>query len=140
MPTSVTISLDRTKVSSDALLLAVLGSAVSEVTDAVLVIISGKLESRALTDILTTLAGVALFLAIVGVYGIVSYSTSRRVGEFGIRAALGADPGAIARLVLRQAGVLAAWGVAIGLLLALGIGQVLSTILYEMEAFDPLVF
>ena len=95
---------------------------------------------RVLTYILTTLAGVALFLTIVGVYGIVSYSTSRRVGEFGIRAALGADPGTIARLVLRQAGVLSAWGVGIGLLLALGIGQVLSAVLYEMEAFDPLVF
>ena len=94
---------------------------------------------QALTDILATLAGVALLLTIVGVYGIVSYSTSRRLGEFGIRAALGADPGTIARLVLRQAGVLSTWGVGIGLLLALAIGQVLSTILYEMEAFDPLV-
>ena len=42
--------------------------------------------------------------------------------------------------MLWQAGVLSAWGVGIGLLLALGMGQVLSTILYEMEAFDPLVF
>ena len=63
-------------------------------------------------------SAIALTLALVGVYGVVSYSTSQRTAEFGIRAALGADPTRIAWLVLRQAAVLAAWGLPIGLLLA----------------------
>jgi putative ABC transport system permease protein len=90
-----------------------------------------------LTSVLATLAGLALVLTIVGVYGVVSYATSRRTGEFGIRAALGASPGTIARLVLRQAAVLAAWGVSIGLLLALGLTRLLASAMYNLEAFEP---
>ncbi len=95
---------------------------------------------RALTNIMATLAGVALALTIVGVYGVVSYATSRRTGEFGIRAALGAEPSAIAGLVLRQAALLAGWGVAIGLFLALAVTQLLAALVYDMEAFDPVAF
>ena len=95
---------------------------------------------RALTNIMATLAGVALALTIVGVYGVVSYATSRRTGEFGIRAALGAEPSAIAGLVLRQAALLAGWGVAIGLFLALAVTQLLAALVYDMEPFDPVAF
>ena len=88
----------------------------------------------------TPLGGVALVLAAVGVYGVVSYSTAQRTREFGIRSALGADPRRIARLVLREAVVLAVIGVSVGLLLAAGLSRVLATVLYEVDPWSPLTF
>ena len=85
-------------------------------------------------------SAIALTLALVGVYGVVSYSTSQRTAEFGIRAALGADPTRIAWLVLRQAAVLAAWGLPIGLLLAWWMTRALSALLPGMPGFQPLSF
>ncbi len=96
--------------------------------------------ARTMMGVMTALAGMALVLTIVGVYGVVNYAAARRTGEFGIRAAVGAAPSAIARLVLRQAAVLAAWGVSIGLLLALGLTRVLAAFLYNLKAFAPATF
>ncbi|MEE9282380.1 MAG: ABC transporter permease, partial [Myxococcota bacterium] len=95
---------------------------------------------RLSATVVTLVAVIALSLAIVGVYGVVSYSTSQRTAEFGIRAALGAEPGRIARLVVRQASVLAAWGSALGLLLAWWVARLLSSLLPEMPGFRPLTF
>ncbi len=95
---------------------------------------------RLSATIVTLVAAIALCLAVVGVYGVVSYSTSQRTAEFGIRAALGAEPGRIARLVVRQASVLAAWGSTLGLLLAWWVSRLLSSLLPEMPGFRPLTF
>ena len=97
-------------------------------------------NSEAFSGLLATVAVIALFLSTVGVYAVVNYATTQRTGEFGIRAALGADPRSIARLVLRQAGVLVLWGVSIGLLLALAAARLLASNVYDMEPFDPLAF
>ncbi len=70
---------------------------------------------------------VAMLLAAVGIYGVVAYTTSRRRHEFGIRLALGADRGAIVRLVLRQGGLLTVIGVAIGLVISYALDQVLAS-------------
>ncbi|MEO5721034.1 MAG: ABC transporter permease [Chthoniobacterales bacterium] len=83
---------------------------------------------------------VAFGLAVVGVYGVKAYSVARRTREIGIRMALGAQRETVQWMILREGFVMLASGVAIGLLLAAGTGQLLSGILYEVGAFDPLAF
>ena len=79
----------------------------------------------------------ALLIAAVGVYGLVAYDVARRTRELGIRMALGATKADVVRLVLRQGFRAAAVGVSVGLLLAAGIGQVVSSLLYEVSPLDP---
>lgn len=95
---------------------------------------------RLSATIVAVVAAIALGLALVGVYGVVSYSTSQRTAEFGIRAALGADPARIARLVVRQAVVLAAWGSAAGLVLAWWMSRGLAALLPGVPEFAPFRF
>ena len=83
---------------------------------------------------------VALGLAIVGVYGVKAYSVARRTREIGIRMALGAQRKTVQWMILREGSVMLASGLVIGLLLAAGMGKLLSGILYEVGAFDPLAF
>ncbi len=83
---------------------------------------------------------VALGLAVVGVYGVKAYSVARRTREIGIRMALGAQRETVQWMILREGFVMLASGVVIGLLLAIGTGKLLSGILYEVGAFDPLAF
>ena len=82
---------------------------------------------------------VALTLAIVGVYGVRSYTVARRTREIGIRMALGATAGDALRLVLREGIALTLAGVGIGMLLALLAGRVLGSALYEVSGTDPLI-
>ena len=83
--------------------------------------------------------GVALLLAVIGVYGVKSYVVSRRTREFGIRIAVGAHPRVLLWQVLREGGRLTIAGIALGLLLALGAGQVLQHVLYGVNAVEPTV-
>ncbi len=82
----------------------------------------------------------ALLLASIGVYGVVSYATAQRTREFGIRSALGAGSADIARLVLREAIVLVGLGLSLGALLAAGMTRVLQGLLYEVNGWNPLTF
>lgn len=75
-------------------------------------------------------AAVALLLSIAGLYGVVAYSVSRRTREIGVRMALGANPKAVYRLILREAGWLTALGIAAGLLLSVGAGRFMQGMLY----------
>jgi ABC-type antimicrobial peptide transport system permease subunit len=86
------------------------------------------------------LGGLGLLLAVVGVYGVVSYTASRRTHEIGVRMALGAHPLSILGLVLRQAFYLVGTGVGFGLLAALGITRLIASLLVNVKSYDPFTF
>jgi len=85
-------------------------------------------------------AALALALAATGIYGVISYSVNQRMHEFGMRMALGARPGNVIGLVLRQGTRLAVAGIAIGLAGAVVLAQLLGSLLYEVSKTDPLTF
>ena len=87
-----------------------------------------------------TLGGLGMLLAVVGVYGVVSFTASRRTHEIGLRMALGAHPVGIFALVLRQAILLVGTGVGVGLLASLGVTQLLKSLLVGVSSYDPLTF
>src|SRR5205085_11180403 len=89
--------------------------------------------------LLTIFAAVALALASVGIYGVISYNVTQRTGEIGVRVALGAQRRDVAALVVRQAMTMAAAGAAIGVLLALWAGKSLNALLFGVGPRDPLV-
>ena len=95
--------------------------------------------SRFRTFLLVTFAGVALVLALAGIYGVMTYTVTQRVPELGVRIALGATPGNILRLIVGQGAGLALAGLALGLLLALFSGRLLEGMLFGVTARDPLV-
>jgi ABC-type antimicrobial peptide transport system permease subunit len=89
--------------------------------------------------ILTTFAGVAIALAALGLFGVLSYGVKLRAREFGIRMALGADRGAIRLMVLRR-GVAVAWvGIATGLFGSIALARVISSALFRVRPLDPIV-
>ena len=83
--------------------------------------------------------GLALLLATIGIYGLKTYDVSRRTREIGIRMALGATSGDVKRLVMREGARTTAIGLAVGLVLAAGIGKLVSGLLYRVSPFDPIV-
>ena len=90
--------------------------------------------------LLAILAGVALCLSAVGVYGVIAYSVNQRVREIGIRMALGAEAAGVHRLILRQGMRPALAGVAAGLAASLAATRALASLLYGISAFDPPTF
>jgi predicted permease len=85
-------------------------------------------------------ASMALFLGVVGIYGVISYAVSQRRREIGIRAALGAQQGELKRMFVRHALALAGGGVAIGLGAAAGLTRLMSTLLYGITPLDPVTY
>jgi putative ABC transport system permease protein len=84
--------------------------------------------------------GMALLLGIVGLYGVIAYSVSRRAREIGIRMALGAQPLNILRLVLKRGTTLILIGLAAGIAFAVGLTRLLGSLLYDVKPTDPLTF
>jgi putative ABC transport system permease protein len=85
-------------------------------------------------------AGLALVLAMVGIYGVISYSVTQATQEIGIRMALGARHGDVLGMVFRYAGVLIFCGLAIGIAVALGAGRLLASQLFEVQPTDPATY
>jgi putative ABC transport system permease protein len=92
------------------------------------------------TFLLGVFAVVALVLAAIGIYGVLAYSVTQRTQEIGIRMALGAQPGKIMMMVVRNSLLLVVLGVAIGLAGALALTRVMSSLLYGVSATDTLTF
>jgi putative ABC transport system permease protein len=104
-------------------------------------IIDSSLAQTSFTVMLLAIAAtVALVLGVVGLYGVISYIVSQRTAEIGVRLALGADPGAVRRMVLRQGVTVAVVGVMVGLVVAWMSTRLLSSVLFEVSARDPLIF
>lgn len=103
--------------------------------------ISGSVaQPRFRTWLLGIFAVVALILAAVGIYGVMSYSVNQRTGEIGVRMALGAEAMDVFRLIVGQGLWLALIGVSIGLLFAAGLTRILRTFLFGVSALDPVTF
>ena len=104
-------------------------------------IIAGSLAQRRFSmTLLNVFAVVALLLASVGLYGVISYLVSQRTQELGVRIALGAQRSDVLRLVLNHGMKMALGGVALGLLAALGLTRLLAKMLYGVSATDPATF
>jgi ABC-type antimicrobial peptide transport system permease subunit len=104
-------------------------------------IIEGSLAERQFTLILLAVfAGLALILASVGIYGVVSYVVSQRTQEIGIRMAMGAQQRDVLRLVIGQGARMLLAGVIIGLIAALALTRFMSGMVYGISTTDPLTF
>jgi predicted permease len=85
-------------------------------------------------------AAMALILGVVGLYGVVAYSVSRRTWEIGVRMALGAERRGVVLMILRQAGKMVTLGVVVGLLASLGVSRLMASMLFGVNSYDPLTF
>jgi predicted permease len=104
-------------------------------------IIANSVAARRFSMILLGIfAGLALMLASIGIYGVVSYVVGQRTQEIGVRIAMGAQRSEVLRLVLAQGATMAALGAAVGLVAALALTRLMGTMLYAISAADPLTY
>jgi putative ABC transport system permease protein len=97
-------------------------------------------QPRFVLVLLGTFSGLAVLLTIVGLYGVMTYSVSRRTREIGVRMALGAQRALMMRMILQDAAIILSAGIAIGLGAALASASVLESMLYGTGAREPKVF
>ncbi|HWH56826.1 MAG TPA: ABC transporter permease [Terriglobales bacterium] len=95
---------------------------------------------RFATTLLAVFAGLAILLAAIGLYGLMSYNVTQRTSEIGIRIALGAQRGEVLRMLLRQGTKLALAGVAAGIVIGLILTRLMQSLLYGVSAADPISF
>ena len=97
-------------------------------------------RARFATVLTTTFAAIALLLALLGIYGVVTYNVQERTREIGIRLAFGATFGAIQRMLLKQGMALSLWGTLIGVAAALGLTRLMASLLFGTKPHDPATF
>jgi predicted permease len=95
---------------------------------------------RLMGSLFTAFGALAMIVALVGIYGVMSYSVARRTREIGIRMAVGATARGVEGMILREGLVLALLGVATGWILGVGMGQLLGSLFTDLASFDPVVF
>jgi putative ABC transport system permease protein len=104
------------------------------------VVSKSMVQPRFLALLLATFSGIALFLAAIGIYGVMAYSVAQRTQEIGVRMALGARPLHVLRLVFKQSLLMLLIGTVIGLVGAFLLTRLMSTLLFEVTATDPLTY
>ena len=104
------------------------------------VLSAARSQPRLMMILLGILAGCALILSVVGLYGVISYSVRQRTAELGVRMALGADRNNVLLLVISQGFRLAVIGIAIGLALSFTLTRAMSTLVYQVTTTDPITF
>jgi putative ABC transport system permease protein len=104
------------------------------------VVDSSVSKPRITLILLGLFSGLALVLAAVGIYGVISYSVGQREKELGIRIALGAKRGDVLQLVLAQGGKIALGGIVAGMVGSVALTQLMARLLYSVSAFDPATF
>jgi ABC-type antimicrobial peptide transport system permease subunit len=132
-PLAVETALNKTVHELDPLL------AVANVNTMDEIMAATESSRRFNTIILTSFAGIALFLSLLGIYGVMAYSVSQRTREIAIRMALGATRGTVMLRTLRHAFSLTTMGVAIGVGASLGLTRLLSSLLYNVKPLDAVV-
>jgi len=104
-------------------------------------IISDRIAPHRLSaQLIAVFAGLALLLAAVGIYGVLSFSVAQRTHEIGLRMALGAERGTVLRLIAGEVSRLALCGIAVGLAGALALTRVMKAMLYGVDASDPVIY
>jgi len=103
-------------------------------------VVMASAQTRLSAVLLGFFAAVALSLAVMGIYGVLSFAVAQRTGEIGIRVALGAERGRVIALILKDGVRLALVGLTIGLLAALALTRVLRSMLFEVTTTDPLTY
>ncbi|MCH7474082.1 MAG: ABC transporter permease [Gemmatimonadetes bacterium] len=103
-------------------------------------VVQSVARSRFAMILLVTFAGVALALALVGIYGVISYSVGQRAQEIGLRMALGAEPSTILRLVIGQGMALALGGIVAGVVIAATLTRFQASLLFGIDSADPLTY
>ncbi len=104
------------------------------------VVAEGSATRRLAVALISAFAGLALLLAAIGIYGVMSYAVAQRTAEIGIRMALGAEREHILGMVFRYGALMGTTGVSIGLLAALGLARLLTSLLFQVSATDPPTF
>jgi ABC-type antimicrobial peptide transport system permease subunit len=95
----------------------------------------------AFTMVLIAIAGAAaLALGVVGIYGVISYAVAQRTAEIGVRVAMGARPGDVSVMILRQGGLVAGVGLVVGLVAAVATSGFIEALLFEMSPTDPATY
>ena len=92
------------------------------------------------TSVFASFAGLAMLVALVGIYGVTAYGVERRTREIGVRMAVGAHPRRVLRMILGESLRTTAAGIIAGWLLGLGVGRVLASLFLDLTAFDPWTF
>ena len=96
-------------------------------------------QDRLISTLSLGFALLATVLAAIGLYGVLAYTVAQRTREFGLRMALGADGGAVRGMVMKQVGRMAIVGGIVGLAIAIGVGRLAQSLLFELQGHDPLV-